>query len=305
VRNQDLSRRRLLAGSSAAVAGALLVPSSWRAAAHPQRRALTTASTPVIGATVTPSAYQLTSWLQTAHRFDSYVGLPLATSAQKVFLTEGQYYTDPLPAHITGLANAGCQFIVCVYPSRTTDESAKLKAFLHLLNSKGIVYQAALVNEWNAHDKFATPQAYLTYWKHYAPVIKAAGVTLCCLVCASSNRAEYAKIQPGFPTNPLPDRYWIDYYAQGYRWNVRLDTSGGLIDQADSHGVPTGIAEFGIGAGFAPPISEWDAFCGYLAGLAPRLPNGCLYWGCVGEDIVTGPNDPKVPGIRQVIGAFP
>jgi hypothetical protein len=305
MKHQDLSRRRFLAGSSAAVGGALLMPGGWPATARPPRRALIAATTPAIGATVNPSAYHLTNWLQAAQTFDSYVSLPLATTAQKIFLNEGQYYSAPLPAHITGLATAGCQFIVCVYPSRTTDDSANLAAFLQLLNSNGIVYQVALVNEWNAGTKFVDAQHYTAYWNHYAPVVQAAGVPCGVLVCASSNKAQYAKIQPGFPVNPLPDRYWIDFYAQGYRYNVRLDTPGGLLDQAASLGVPVGIAEFGIGAGFAPPLSVWEAFCPYLVSLAPRLPLGCLYWGCQGQDIVTGPTDPKVPGIQQVIAAFP
>jgi hypothetical protein len=303
IADQDLSRRRFLRGSSAAVAGALLLPHGQPGTVS--RPAARTVSAEVTGATVTPGAYGITSWLQAAKRFDSYVGLPLATTIQKIFLTEGQFYTDPLPAHITSLAGAGCEFIVCVYPSRSTDDSARLATFLQLLNSNGIVYQAALVNEWNCKTKFADAQHYLDYWNHYAPVVQAAGVPLCNLVCASSNKTAYVKIQPGFPVNPLPDRYWIDYYAEGYRWNVRLDTPGGLLDQADSLGVPVGIAEFGLTAGAPPPMSAWDAFCPYLASLAPRLPLGCLYWGSAGGDIVTGPSDPKVPGIQQVIGAFP
>lgn len=301
--NQNLSRRHFLQGSSAAVAGALLIPGRSRTAPRP---AASTASL-VTGATVAPQAYGLTSWLQAAKKLDSYIGLPLATTIQKVYMTEGQYYTDPLPGHITSLARAGCQFIICVFPSRSTDESAQLATFLQLLNSNGIVYEAALVNEWNSKNKFVNPQDYLDYWSHYAPVVQAAGVPLCCLVCATSNPTNYAKIEPGFPTSPLPDRYWIDYYATAYQYHLRLDRSGGLLDQASSEGVPAGIAEFGIGANGTAPMSVWDEFCPYLAGLAPRLPLGCLYWGSVNhstQNVVTGSSDPKVPGIQQVIGAF-
>ncbi len=336
MRDRDLSRRQLLRGSSVAVAGALLIPRerpgtvprpapprAAEASGGPlliprERRGTVLRPAPfraagVAGATVSPRAYGMaydaTSWLRAAKRFDSYVGMPLASTIQKIYLTEGEYYTDPLPAHLTNLARAGCQFIICVYPSRTTDDSAKLAGFLRLLNRNGIVYQAALVNEWNCAGNFASTQDYLNYWRHYAPVVKAAGVPLCNLVSASSNKAEYAKIQRGFPVNPLPDRYWIDYYATAFQWKVRLDTPGGLLDQAHSLGVPAGIAEFGIGAHGRAPMSVWDEFCHYLAGLAPRLPLGCVYWGSVNPkdragpvDVVTGPNDPKVPGIRQVMG---
>jgi hypothetical protein len=112
---------------------------------------------------------------------------------------------------------------------------------------------------------------------------------------------------PGGPVRPLPDRFWIDYYATAYRFHVRLDTPGGLLDHAESLGVPAGIGEFGIGANGTAPMSVWNVYYPYLASLAPRLPLGGLYWGAVNngrQDVVTGPNDPKVPGIRHVIKAF-
>jgi hypothetical protein len=306
MRDQDLSRRQFLWGSSAAIAAApLMLHGRTATVPRPAPRA---AAAPITGATIGPAAYGITAWVQAAKMFDSFVGLPLATTIQKIYMSEGQYFTNPLPVRIRALARVGCQFIICVYPSRSTDESAKLANFLQLLNNDGIVYQVALVNEWNGQAKFATAQAYLDYWHHYAPVVKAAGVPLCNLVVVTSYKAGEAKIQPGFPTNPLPDRYWLDYYATAYMYHLRLDKPGGLLDQAENHGVPAGIAEFGIGAHGEAPMSVWDQFCPYLVSLAPRLPLGCLYWGSVNktrvQNVVTGPNDPKVPGIQQVIGAF-
>lgn len=306
MRNRDLSRRKFLLGSSAATAGALLIPRGPSGMASRARLAVAT-PTPIKGATVNPFVYGTTNWVKGARTFDSYVRMPLATKIQKIYMHEGQYYTTPLPPHIAQLAAVGCQFIVCVYPSRTKDDRQKLATFLHLLNSKGIVYRAALVNEWNCAAKF-TPQAYLNYWHRYAPVVKGAGVPLCSLVCACCTKVAYDKIKPGFPTNPLPDQYWIDYYATAYRFKVRLDTSGGLLDQAESHGVPVGIAEFGWSAGGGSvTMTQWDNYCLYLAGLASRLPLGCLYWGDpgrAGEDTVTSAGDRKIPGIRKVMSAF-
>jgi hypothetical protein len=313
---QDLSRRRFLLGSSAATAGALLASRDPSGAGRPLSpgaqsgtaiRAMLAATTPamITGATVNPKVYHLSNWVEGAHIFDSYVGYPLAKTIQKIYMLEGQFYKEPLPDKITGLASVGCQFIVCVYPSRTTDQSSELTTFLKLLTSKGIVYQVALTNEWNTKNKFPTPQDYLKYWKHYAPVVQAAGVPLCTLVCATSNKPRYAKIEPGFPTDPLPDRYWIDYYGTAYRFKIRL---GGLIDQAEGYGVPSGIAEFGWSAGDGSlTMEEWDKYCPYLARHAPRLKLGCLYWGdpgADGQDAVTSADDPKIPGIQHVISAF-
>jgi hypothetical protein len=304
MRDRAVSRRGFVLGSSAVAAGALLTPRVLPGAVV--RSAPRAVSAKVTGATVNPAVYHVRSWAKGAQFFDSYVGMPLAAAIQKIYMLEGQYFTDPLPAHITSLAEIGCQFIICVFPSRTKDDSEKLAAFLRLLKRNGIVYRVALVNEWNSRGKFHTPGAYKDYWRQYAPVVQDAGVPVCNLVCASSQKSAFAKIQPGFPTNPLPDQYWIDYYGEAYRFKVRLDTPGGLLDQAKHLGVPAGIAEFGYAVHFPKTMtmSMWNAYCPYLAGLAPRLPLGCLYFGAADENVVTGADDPKVPGIRRVIHGF-
>lgn len=297
--SEALSRRGFLRGSAAVAAGALLAPSVLS-------RSSASAATRITGATVNPHAYGISGWVKAANLFDSYVGEgPLAKTIQKVYLTEGSYPSSPFPVEMTSMAKVGCQFIVCVFPSRSTDESAKLAAYLQLLTSAGFEYRVALVNEWNTHGLF-TPQQYQAYWSQYAPVVKAAGVPLCVLVCASSNKTAYNKIQPGFPTSPMPDQYWIDYYAEAYSYKVRLDTSGGLLDQADSLAVPVGIGESGyaVTGALHVTIDIFNQYCAYLAGLAPRLQLGGLYWGSKGHDIVTSGTDPKVPGIQQYIQAL-
>jgi hypothetical protein len=327
MRDEDPSRRKFLLGSSAAAAGALLIPRgpsgmasrprpTSRTASRPRLAATATPAT-ITGATVNPYIYGLSNWVQGAKRFDSYVGYPLATTIQKVYMSEGQYYTDPLPAKLTQLSAAGCQFIVCVFPSRTTDQSSQLSDFLQLLTGNGIVYQAALVNEWNTHDHFADGAAYKKYWAQYAPVVQAAGVPLALMVCASSAKPAFDKIIPGFPTDPLPDAYWIDYYATAYRFNIRLDTEVDgqhqtLLGQAKKYSVPVGIGEFGWSAGDGSlTMAEWNAYCPYLAGLATQspslLPLGGLYWGDGGkdsEDAIKSASDPRIPGIQQIVSAF-
>jgi hypothetical protein len=297
--SEALPRRGFLRGSAAVAAGALLAPGMLS-------RSSASAATRITGATVNPHAYGISKWVKAANLFDSYVGEgPLAKTIQKVYLTEGSYPSSPFPVEMTGLAKVGCQFIVCVFPSRTTDESAKLAAYLQRLTSAGFKYRVALVNEWNTHGLFA-PQHYQAYWSQYAPVVKAAGVPLLVLVCASSNKNAYNKIQPGFPTSPMPDQYWIDYYGEAYSYKVRLDSSGGLLDQADSLGVPVGIGESGYAVTGAHHMTMdiFNEYCAYLAGLAPRLKLGGLYWGSKGHDIVTSASDPKVPGIQQYIQAL-
>jgi hypothetical protein len=309
MRDQDLSRRKFLLGSTAVVGG-LLIPRGASAMTSRPRpgsgfsEAVSRTKAPITGATVNPSAYHMSNWVKGARTFDSYVGYPLATTIQKIYMQQGQYYTEPLPPRITQLSSIGCQFIICVYPSKTVDERTKLANFLKLLNRKGVVYQAALVNEWNCKDKF-TPEEYLGYWRHYAPVVRAAGVPLALMVLASSNRTEFAKLKHAFPTDPLPDACWIDYYATGYLYNVRLAMSGGPLDQAEKHGVPVGIGEFGLSAtGRSPTMKVWDEYCSYLHYLAPRLRLGCLYFGSGGVNQIKSAHDPKIPGVRKVVSSF-
>lgn len=297
MREQVFSRRGFLQGSSAIAAGAVLTPRGLLSAGS---RLAPRASAPLVtGATVNPSVYHLSDWAKAAKVFDSYVGLPLAAKIQKIYLKEGEYLTNPLPSHITSLARIGCQFIICFKPSRTTDDTAKLAKCMQFLNQKGIVYRAVICQEWNTRGKF-TPQEYKSYWRKYAPVVKNHGVPACYLVCASSTKAAFNKIEPGFPTSPLPDQYWIDYYGEAYRFNVRI---GGLLDQADSLGVPAGIAEFGYAVAFPKTMSwaMWEKYVPYLAGLAPRMPLGCLYFGCRDLNTVTSASDRKIPGIQHVI----
>jgi hypothetical protein len=297
--SEALSRRGFLRGSAAVAAGALLAPSVLS-------RSPASAATRITGATVNPSAYGISGWIKAANIFDSYVGEgPLAQTIQKVYLTEGSYPSNPFPADMTQLTKVGCQFIVCVFPSRTTDESVQLATYLQQLTSAGFKYRVALDNEWNTGGKF-TPQSYQAYWAQYAPVVKAAGVPLCLMVCASSSATAYNKIQPGFPASPLPDQYWIDYYGEAYSYKVRLDTPGGLLDQADSLGVPAGIGESGYAVANSTHMTMtiFNQYCGYLAGLASRLQLGGLYWGSANSNIVTSATDPKVPGIQQYMRAL-
>ena len=45
----------------------------------------------------------------------------------------------------------------------------------------------------------------------------------------------------------------------------------------------------------------WEKYVPYLASLAPRMPLGCLYFGCRDMNTVTSASDRKIPGIQQVI----
>jgi hypothetical protein len=128
-----------------------------------------------VGATISASAYGTSNNVDAANIFDGYVGMPLATTIEKIYLGLGEFPAKP-PVKMTQLAKAGCQFLISVKPSTTlsTSQQTALANFLAMLNSHGLSYRVALFAECN--DKGFTVSQWLAYWSYYAPVVKDAGV---------------------------------------------------------------------------------------------------------------------------------
>src|SRR5215467_4045107 len=194
------------------------------------------APAPLAGATTNPTGYGVTSNLEAAKIYDGYVGMPLATTFEKVYMGHGAF---------PQLAPAGCQFLVSIEPSRTmtTAEQNLMAKWLGMLNESGIPYRIVLYSECN--DKaFKTADEWFAYWSYYAPVVRAAGVSCGynpgCGFMAIGRAMEY------FPANPAPDELWMDYYATAFRGGSRIDK---LIAMARSAGISCGMAEWGWAAG--------------------------------------------------------
>jgi hypothetical protein len=297
---QGLSRRGFLGGAAGLVAAVALPPS------HSTTRS---GITPITGAIVNLGAYNVSSYLEAAKIYNGYVGLPLATRFEKVYMSHGQFGPAP-PVKIQQLAPAGCHFLVSVEPSRdmTSGERAIMARWLAMLTGSGISYRVALYSECN--DKAFTDVAeWLPYWRYYAPVIKDAGVALCYEPGCGSTAVRRAEAL--FPSNPAPDELWMDYYATAFRGGSRLDT---LIAIAQAAGVPAGIGEFGWSAGNAPVTNPmtmpwWDKYGAYLIGLATKgkLKLGAMHYSAKANnrtaDVITGPNDPRIPMVHKVVQA--
>jgi hypothetical protein len=297
---RGLSRREFF-GCTAGIAAAATFPSLGHTG---------TAVTPLAGAIVNPGAYNVSTYLDAADIYNSYVGLPLATTFEKVYMSHGQFGSTP-PTKMTQLAAAGCQFLVSVEPSRTmTRTEQKIMAkWLAMLKAQGMSYRVALYSECN--DKaFTTVQEWLPYWRYYAPVIKAAGVTLCYEPgCGSTS---VSKAEAFFPSKPSPDELWMDYYATAYRGGSRL---GKLIAIAQAAGAPAGLGEWGWSAGNAPvtnpmTLPEWNLYGAYLIGLitTKKISLGAMNFSAKANDrtvdVITGPTDPRIPMIHEVVKAI-
>src|SRR5215469_11864868 len=96
---QDPSRRAFLSGAAGLAAAAVL----------PSARSTQATAGPLTGATVKPEAYRLTNALTAARIADGFIGMPLATTIQKLYRKKGELGTGP-NAEMIQLASAGCHF---------------------------------------------------------------------------------------------------------------------------------------------------------------------------------------------------
>lgn len=297
---RGLSRREFLGGAAGVAAVAALPPGGSTPAATPA---------PLAGATLNPSSYGIKSYLDAANIYDGYVGMPLATTFEKVYLGHGAFPPQP-PAKITQLAPTGCQFLVSIEPSRamTTAEQKLLAKWLGMLTKSGIPYRIVLYSECN--DKaFKTADEWFAYWSYYAPVVQAAGVPCGydpgCGFLAIGRAMEY------FPSNPAPDELWMDYYATAFRGGSRIDK---LIAMARSAGISCGMAEWGWAAGdttFGPmTIPWWNTYCGYLMQLikSGKITLGAINFAAKANgrtvDVINTASDPRIPMIRAMAQAI-
>jgi hypothetical protein len=288
-----VTRRRFLAGTAAA--GAAMAVPLWPG------RTSAAAVTRVSGASVAPQSYGYAYWPAAAKRFDGYIGMPLGVTAQKVYLSRGIFPASP-GSQMKQLSRLGCQFLVSVKPDPSTDQSAKLAAYLKMLDAHGISYRVLLWQELNQRQAFQSGASWQAYWSQYAPVVHGQGKRCCYNPLCSPERGALASAW--WPADPPPDEVWLDYYGSAYHWKLRIDD---LIAKAHDAGIPLGVAEYGYAAEGAPyPDRVWDAYCSYLAGLAPGLPLGGLYWSMVHSSLntVASATDFKIPGIRRMATAL-
>jgi hypothetical protein len=296
---QDPTRRAFLGGAAGVAVTAVLPPSRVRSA-----RAV---GTGLAGATVKPAAYGQTNALTAARIANNLIGLPLATTFQKLYRPEGVLGTKPT-GEMKQLASAGCQFILSVKPSRTlsSGQQSALAAFLAALNQAGIVYRVVLWSEMD-DQAFTSQQQWQAYWSFYAPVVTAAGVL--CGYDPGCNLNALPKAVAWFPSNPAPDELWIDYYATAFESGARIDA---LIAEAQAAGVHAGLAEWGWEGNLLAnqmTMPWWNAYCNYLIHLAEggKLPLGASYYDSVRlgirSNIIDSSSDPRIPGIRNVCSA--
>ena len=293
---QDPSRRAFLGGAAGLATAAVL----------PSARSIQAIAGFLTGAIVKSEAYRLTNALTAARIADGFIGMPLATTIQKLYRKKGELGTGP-NAEMIQLASAGCHFLLSVRPSQTLSGSqqSQLKAYLAALNQAGIRYRVALWAEMDDVGQFPSRQEWLAYWRYYAPAIKEAGVP--CGYDPGCNSKAISRAEAFFPSRPAPDELWMDFYATAFRGGVRIDR---LIAKAQAAGIPAGLAEWGWHAGSSDrhpmTMTWWNRYGTYLLHLAGegKLRLGTIYFGSAAEgltvDVITSAKDPRIPMIQKL-----
>ena len=299
-----LSRREVF-GGVAGVAAAVALPSARKSRTRRPSRGSAAAVAPLAGATVDLHSYGVKNYAQAASILDGYVGLPLATTIQKVLLGYSEFPSSP-GSQLTQLSAVGCQFLISVEPSTqlTPAEQTRLAGYLAMLTRAGISYRVILYSEANDTEFTSRPE-WQAYWSYYAPVIQDAGIP--CAYCPGCNISSIARAEAFFPSHPTPDELWLDFYATAMRQEVRIDR---MISLAGAAGISAGLAEWGWHAGKTSlnPMTMpwWNLYCEYLARLAAggNFGLGAIYFddspGAHPINSIGSASDPRIPGVQKV-----
>jgi hypothetical protein len=284
----------------------------------------------LVGATVLAGGYgAATAYEAAADYFDPYVGFPLALTKQKFYLEEGQW-PAPTSDYLT-LQAAGVKWMLCVKPLRSAvlaggsalaAEQANLAAAIAAYQP----YEVCLWQECNQGSQtwFTSPEpTFQQYWNAYAPTVTAAGVPLVVTMSIGSQTSLDRAVSYFPSAGPiLPAKCYYDWYASewkpthssplGFNPDTPDDSGVTPISIPDSLGIPVGLGEWGNSAsGILQSQKTWNGYLAHLVTLfTTRIANGLVnadfgyYSGNGANDIVTGPTDYKVAGIRQVYELF-
>ena len=256
------------------------------------------------GFTVSPHTYGLGGdWLGAARRADGYLGMPLAVTMQKAYY--GARAARP-GRGAEALGAAGCEVLACLAPGPGLTNAAQdqLAGFVRAGKAAGVKFRVILQQEITDSRRF-TQVSWLAYWRHYAPVVQSEGIA--CAYDPAGNPHAIGRALDWFPSHPLPDEVWVDFYGSAWLHGSRLEA---LLAHAASLGVPAGLGEWGCAVRGNHLLSrgQWDAYCAYLASVAPSLRLGGAYYGSAHlgcrNNVVEGPRDWKIPGIRRVAAAL-
>jgi hypothetical protein len=270
--NGELSRRAVLGGAVAGLAGALLTRIPVLAATPP---ATSSARTARVGGTLNLQAFTSgTTYSQAVEMWNRTTGTQLR--CWKIYYQLGQFGTSNENA-VQTMIDMGIQALISVKPAITpsrTDRDAMV-ALLKGFHGRGLRAQVCLWQEVGPKDMSA--DAYHAYVRYYGPSIRQY-YPLVFDAPGSKGPDGWRAYDPG---RSNLDGYAVDYYCTSFvRNSFRLDT---LTDLAGP--LPIGVWEIG-GAGpgtLTPTTAQINAYMTYLQNFltqrqASGLPVGSVAW---------------------------
>jgi hypothetical protein len=292
-----------------------------------------------LGVVVNTADYGLPTYTATAEVFDTYSSTNMGTQFSKVFLTEGQW---TITAQMSQLSALGASLLVSAKPNRpggpndpggsygdtvTTAERHNLANWIQSMQQAGITFHVTLWQEPNDQGFFASPAAYEAYVAWYGPVVCNPGA----FVTLGTATPVPLIYDPGSSSMTTAVSYWpgtgiagvtwyaicTDFYTDAYflpNWTVPVpDYLEPLYAVANAAGLPFGLGEWGYNHTDETGYPYFKTYCDYLVSLfggriVNAQPNYVLnYWNSSIKHptcTVTGPDDPKVPGIQSVFNAL-
>ena len=251
--NGELSRRAVLRGALAGVAGSMLNRIPVLATSAPVTSSAPTAR---VGATLNLKAFKPgTTFQQAVEIWNRTTGTEMR--CWKIYYELGQFGTTNEKAVQTMIA-MGIQALISVKPAITPSKTdrAAMVTLLKGFHGRGLQAQVCLWQE--VGPKVMTASQYHTYVSYYGPSIRQF-YPLVFDAPGSQGPDEWRAYDPG---RSNLDGYAVDYYCDTFtRQPFRLDT---LTDLAGP--LPIGIWEIGNGAAgnFNPTKDQIDTYMTYL-----------------------------------------
>jgi len=306
----SISRRTVLRGMAGAAALAALPDLT---SALPAAAATGPGQKGLVGATVFTSTYPGSAdRIAAGNTFDNFVLRPMCTKVQRVYYPLSTFPAPNDQQDPGKLASNGIKMVISLHPDPAGGDVSNLdKALTFLQNIPNIKFEIALWHEANNDTTvFKDSTTYHDYVAHYAPTVRAHGVTLVYIPLIIPQEPAATNALTYYPGPSLADKILADFYGSSFVNGARLEA---IMAKADAAPMPFGIAEWGNSLVKDSPIDPTDfgSYVAYIVTLMTgRLAAGkanaeIMYYNAGGSDNnITAKDDFRVPGVDIIFDSL-
>ena len=226
-------------------------------------------STGLVGASVAPGCYGVSTKLQAAQIFDSYLHRDMAMSVERLYFNPGHWQTSPnSPNPLVDMASAGLKRWVVSFqpdPAKTQADINNLKSSIANIQAAGAEIEAVtFYHEVNfgKNNPWGTSQGFIDNMQFYSPAVLDMGIpmTYIPLITGNTNYLDYFPMVNGVPlVSMIHSDFYCPAYASGY------DLSK-IMAVAQQHGLKFGLGEWGfVTSPTGGTQQSFINFCSYLS----------------------------------------